>query len=274
MKNTCSRSEALSRLRLQLETLEQASGRRALLPSRPRTGDGFAPLATGVVHDLYAACPADGVALGGFSLGLAIRAAGGRPVVWVLDEMTGQEAGQPYGPGLHQMGLSVRDLVMVRVRDTRSLLAVGEEALNSPAIGAVVLNSWGEGRAMSLTASRRLALAAQTSGSTLFLARTGADPAPSAAETRWSVSAAPSRAMEANAPGLPTFCVTLLRHRHGDAPRTWTLEWDRERRSFVEPAFVDPARHEPSPLPGRLVSLAAERTAGARAHGSDHSRAA
>lgn len=255
MKNTSSRHVALAQLKSQLQSLEQGPDRRV----RPRpvaTGPkGFGDLARGVVHDLYAPCSADSVALGGFALGLAMRAAKGRPIVWALDEMTAQETGHPYGPGLKAMGLRVRDLVLVRVRDPLALLAVGEEALNSPAVGAVILSPWGEHRAMTLTASRRLSLAAQTSGGTLFLARTGADPAPSAAETRWSISSAPSRALDANSPGHPAFSVTLLRHRHGDAPRSWNLEWDRERRSFVEPSF-----DESQTLPRRLVSLAAHRS--------------
>ncbi|WP_240387221.1 ImuA family protein [Brevundimonas naejangsanensis] len=227
-------------------------------------GDTFTPLAVGVVHDLYAAAPADAVAVNAFGLGLALQAAKGRPIVWGLHEMMAQEAGRPYAPGLLQMGLSPRDLMLVRARDVQTLLAVGEDALRSPAVGAVVLSAWGEARAMSLTASRRLVLAAQTGGGTLFLIRASAEPAPSAAETRWSVRAAPSRPLEADAPGRPAFSVTLLRHRGGAAPRTWIMEWDRERQSFVEPA----------PLSGDLVPLAAQRPAGARTTETGHGRAA
>ena len=266
MKNNSSRAEALAQLKTQLQTLEQGPDRRVRPRPTAPAPEGFGELATGVVHDLYATRPSDSAALGGFGLGLAMRAAKTRPIVWAMDEMTASETGQPYGPGLHEMGLKVRDLILVRVRDAASLLAVGEEALHSPAVGAVILSQWGEAKAMSLTASRRLALAAQTTGSTLFLARTGADPAPSAAETRWSVAAAPSRALEANSPGPCAFSVTLLRHRHGDAPRSWILEWDRERRSFVEPTS------KPQTVSGRLVSLVAERAAepGTERHGHSH----
>ena len=268
MENNSSRAVALAQLKTQLQTLEQGPDRRVRPRPLAQAPEGFGDLATGVVHELYATSPADVAALGGFSLGLAMRAADKRPIVWALDDMTANEAGAPYGPGLDQMGLRVRDLILVRVRNMQALLAVGEEALNSPAVGAVVLSPWGDSRALSLTASRRLSLAAQTTGGTLFLARTGADPAPSAAETRWSVSAAPSVAFEANSPGLPAFAVTLLRHRHGDAPRSWILEWDRERRSFIPPA-PRPAQT----LSGHLVSLAAERATGPR-DSADHSHAA
>ena len=71
--------------------------------------------------------------------------------------------------------------------------------------------------ALDLTASRRLALAAEQSGVTLFLLRLEAQPVPSAADTRWTVGAAPSRSLEADAPGPPMFEIELLRRRAGPA---------------------------------------------------------
>nr|WP_314434984.1 hypothetical protein [uncultured Brevundimonas sp.] len=204
-----------------------------------------------MVHDLYAAGPADAVAVNAFGLGMAMRAAAGRPIVWGLHEMMAQEAGRPHGPGLHEIGCSPRDLLLVGTRDVGALLAVGEEALRSPAVGAVLLSAWGEAKALSLTASRRLALAAETGGGTLFLARAGAEPSPSAAETRWSVRAAASTPLEGGAPGRPSFSVTLLRRRGGGEQRSWTLEWDRDTRSF----------RERTPLSGAVVPVAAQRSA-------------
>ncbi|WP_292091829.1 hypothetical protein [Brevundimonas sp.] len=214
----------------------------------------LASLSRQALHDLYAASPADAMAGNAVGLGMAIEAAAERPVVWALHEMAAQEAGRPYAPGLNEMGLLPQNLLLVRVRDIQTLLAVGEEALRNQAVGAVLLSAWGEARAMNLTASRRLALAARSGGATVFLARAAAEPAPSAAETRWSVRAVASAPLERDAPGRPAFSATRLRHRGGGVPRTWTLEWDREHRVFVEPA----------PLSGGLVSLAAERPAGAR----------
>ena len=68
---------------------------------------------------------------------------------------------------------------------------------------------------LDLTASRRLALAAEQSGVTLLMLRLEAEPVPSAADTRWAVSAAPSQALEANAPGPPQLEIELLRRRVG-----------------------------------------------------------
>lgn len=219
-------------------------------------------LETRVVHDLYADTPADAVALNAFGLGLAVRAAGGRAIVWGIHRQVETETGTPHGPGLHEMGLRPRDVLLVRAHDIQTLLAVGEEALRSPAVGAVILSAWGEAKAMTLTASRRLALAAQAGTATLFLARAGAVPAPSAAQTRWSVSAAHSMPLEAGAPGRPSFSATLLRHRGGVETRTWIMEWDREGRSF----------NERPPLSGPVVPMAADRAFAA--HGTGERRVA
>ena len=252
MKNNTSRDAVVMALKTRLARLE---GPRFVPPPRGAAGPSPPFLATrSGLHDVYAATPADAVATNAFALGLGIAAAGRRPVVWGLQQMADQEAGRPYGPGLEEMGFRPRDLLLVRVRDAAGLLAVGEEALRSPAVGAVVLTAWGEARAFTLTASRRLAMAARTGGAGVFLVRAAAGPAPSAAETRWSVRAAASTPLEANAPGRPAFSLTLLRARGGAEPRTWIMEWDRERRVLVEPA-------SPS---GGLVPLAAQRPAGAR----------
>jgi len=125
MQNTHSQPDALAALKTRLEVLDRAGGRRVETVAREGDDDVFAPLATGVLHDLYAAAPADAVAVNAFGLGMALRAAAGRPIVWGLHEMMAQEAGRPHGPGLHEMGLSLRDLLLVRTRDVQTLLAVG-----------------------------------------------------------------------------------------------------------------------------------------------------
>ena len=62
-----------------------------------------------------------------------------------------------------------------------------------------------------------VALGARDAGTTLLMLRLNAAPTPSVAETRWSVAAAPSRALEANAPGAPAFDLELIRWRAGPA---------------------------------------------------------
>lgn len=210
-------------------------------------------LARGAVHEVYASTSADAVAAHGFALGLALRATEGA-VVWVMQTLSRHEAGQLYGPGLNDWGLDPHRLVLVAVRETKQLLATGEEALASGAVGAVILSGWGEARDVTLTAGRRLATAAHRGGATGFFVRAAARPAPSAAQSRWSVAAAPSRSLEAEAPGRPAFHVTLTRSRSGAPPGDWVVEWDHETRTFIEPTAS-----------GGLVSVPAHRSSGARA---------
>lgn len=251
MQNIHSQLGDLAALKVRLDRLGRMSGHRAGHAQHAEDDDVLAQSFAGGIHDLYAAGPADAVAVNAFGLGLAMRVAAGRPIVWGLHEMMAQEAGRPHGPGLHEMGLSPRELLLVRTRDVQALLAAGEEALRSPTVGAVLLSAWGEGKAFSLTASRRLALAAERGGATLFLARAGALFSPSAAETRWSVSSSVSKPLEGGAPGRPSFSATLLRRRGGGEVKNWILEWDRDARAFREPA----------PLSGAMVPVAAQRSA-------------
>ena len=197
------------------------------------------------LHDIHAETTADAVGANAFALGLASRATRERPLAWVVQSLASQEAGGLHGSGLHEWGLRPETVLVVRVRDATALLAAGEEALKSGAVGAVLMSGWGEAKAMTLTASRRLALAARAGGSTAFMVRAAAPAISSAAETRWSVRAALSTGLEAGAPGRPAFVAALTRSRQGAAPAEWTLEWDRETGAFCEPA----------PLSGRLVSI-------------------
>jgi len=144
------------------------------------------------------------------------------------------ETGRVHPPGLVEIGLDPAALILVRARDASDALQAGLEAARCPAVGIVLLELWGETRALDLTASRRLSLAAQGSGATVLLTRVAAAPAPSAAETRWRVRPAPSRALPANAPGFPAFAITLLRRRGGAAGGEWGVEWDRDGGCFRE----------------------------------------
>lgn len=217
-----------------------------------------APLGGGLkraaLHEVYPASGgADAAAAGGFGLGLAFRAGGVRPLVWVRQDGVGAELGRLHGAGLAAFGADPDRFVLVRVADQASGLRAAREALRCPALGAVLVEFWGASGALDLTATRRLALGADRSGVTLVMVRLGASPAPSAATTRWSVAAAASRPLEANAPGRPAFSLTLLRHRAGIPGQTWHVEWDCDRASFADSA----------PLPRFVVPVPACRAAGA-----------
>lgn len=213
-------------------------------------------LAAHALHEIHATTP-DATAALGFALGIARRAAPDKVLVCGVQAMAGLETGHLYGPGLRELGLDPGQVVLVRVKEMKDLLAAGEEALACGAVGAVLLTAWGEAKAMSLTASRRLSLAAAQGGATAILMRLAAQPQPSAAESRWRVKAAPSRALEAEAPGHPTFEVELLRHRLGAQPRSWIMEWNRERGVFQN---EDGWRLERSTVSGGVVSVPADRS--------------
>ncbi len=208
-------------------------------------------LAHGGLHEVFALGP-DAAAAAGFVAGLVLCAApAGRSMVWVRQSFAEAEAGGLYAPGLAELGLDPDAFILVGARDAVSVLRAGVEAVRCPALGAVVIEPWGVPRALDLTATRRLALAAARSGVTTFLLRSGGEPRPSAALTRWSVAAGPSLALAANSPGYPTFDIALLRHRAGIAGARWRVEWDRDRRLFRESA----------PIPGAVVSVPAGRPA-------------
>ncbi len=251
--------DTVTALRATLAGLAPGAGPMAADPIASGLGALDGPLggglARGALHEVYAAQGAGAPAAAvGFGLGLALRAGWGRPLVWVRQDHVSLELGALHGAGLAAFGADPERLVLVRTPDQAGALRATREALRCPGLGAVLVEVWGVSKALDLGASRRLALAAEGSGVTPFMVRLGASPAPSAAATRWSVAAGASSPLEANAPGRPAFVVDLLRHRAGVPGRTWHVEWDSDRASFVEPA----------PLPRPVVPVPARRAAGAR----------
>lgn len=194
----------------------------------------------------------------------------GRPVVWIIQAMAAREAGMPYAPGFALMGLDPARIVLVSVADTPTLLSAACDAAASGAVAAIVAEAWGSPPALDLTATRRLTLAARGSGALVVLARLGAKPAPSAAETRWRVAAAPSLPLAtrganrspARMPGLPVFDLTLLRHRRGVSGATWRVAWMCHERKFQPTTAVPVADTAAcSPLSGGLAAASADRPA-------------
>lgn len=227
------------------------------------------------LHEVYAAGAADLAAATGFALGLALRAAQGeaargeRSILWVRQDFVDAETGRLHAPGLNELGLDPARLLLVRARDAEGVLRAGAEGARCPALGAVLIEPWGEPRAFDLTASRRLALAAEGSGVMALLLRVAAAEAPSAARTRWQVRPLVSRALEANAPGNPAFGLRLLRHRGGVAECEWRVEWNRDRCTFENRTAFDrsdrlfPRRTDASPLSRPLVPLSGDGQAAA-----------
>jgi protein ImuA len=207
-------------------------------------------LARATLHEVYASGTADLAAATGFSVGLALRAAGTRPILWVRQDVLDAETGRLHPPGLAELGFDPSRILLVRARDAQGVLRAGAEAARCPALGAVLIEPWGEPRLLDLTASRRLALAAGASGVMTVLLRACSRQDASAAHTRWQVAALSSRALQANAPGDPAFSLRLLRHRGGLGEREWRVEWSRERQSFQEQSVFQ----EQTAFPDRTAS--------------------
>src|SRR5207237_9573503 len=132
--------------------------------------------------------------------------------------------------------------VTVHAADVEAALRTAADAFACDALGVVVLEVWGEARQLDLVASRKLTLAAQASGVTGLVLRLGAEPAPSTAETRWSVRAAHSPPVAPLGPaalwsawGAPVFDAQLVRNRLGPVGR-WIMEWKCDECLFSKPA--------------------------------------
>ncbi len=218
-------------------------------------------LATAVVHEVFAEGHQSAVATG-FVAGLAGRVSPRRPLVWVRQDFSEIESGALSMQGLRELGLDPRWLVTVRAPDTDAALRTAADALACDALGAVVLEVWGQARQLDLVASRKLTLAAAASGVTALLLRMTAEPRPSTAETRWMVRAAHS---PPSAPwtawGAPVFDAQLVRHRHGPVGR-WIMEWNCDECLFSEPAaYPQPLAATPAHRPHQAQAVGRQRRA-------------
>jgi protein ImuA len=216
-------------------------------------------LVQGALHEVFAEGGRHGAAATGFSAGLAYRLAGRRPLVWVRQDFTEIESGTLSMGGLRELGLDPRLLVTVRADSAETALRVAADSLACDALGAVVLDLWGEVRSLDLVASRRLTLASRASNVACLVLRIAATPNASTAETRWVVRAVSSPpAMKAW--GAPMLDAHLVRNRHGQTGR-WVMEWKcdeglfRESAAYSQPVAAAPAHRS-------IEKIAARRRAG------------
>jgi protein ImuA len=234
-----------------------AALRRRLRQSRPCAGEirslGHAAadrclaggLKCGALHEIFPATAADAPTASGFVLGLAARIVGkNKWLLWVQQDFPALEWGDILGTGLLAFGFDPRRLLIVKVPNTAAALRAGAEGLSCRGLGAVVIELWGGTKAFNLVASRRLTLAAAKHGVTTFALRHAALPAPTTAETRWLLRAAPVPAGGDWA--SPCFDAELLRNRHGGNGR-WIMEWD-----------CDGSFHETGTANSRAVSAASD----------------
>jgi protein ImuA len=258
---TGARTNTLASLRGCIERIE-APG-EAYLPGRVPLGHAEADatlqggLAVGAMHEVFADAGRQSAAATGFVAGLAGRVAARRPLLWVRQDFAEIESGALSMSGLAELGLDPRLVVTVRAADVDAALRTAADAFACDAIGAVVLEVWGEARQLDLVASRKLTLAAQASGVTGLVLRVAAEPLPSTAETRWILRAAHSPPLSAW--GAPVFDAQLVRNRHGPVGR-WIMEWKCDECLFSKPAaYPQPVAAAPAHRPYQTPARAQQR---------------
>jgi len=187
-------------------------------------------LARGALHEVFASQPGEEATASGFALALAGRVLSkNKWLLWVRQDFCALESGEIYGGGLLELGLDPARVLMLQAGDAQAVLRAAGDALDCKGLGAVLIEPWGEPKIFDLVASRRLTLAAAKHNVTAILLRPGAEPAPSAAETRWLIHAAASP--PGDDWGAPLFDVSLARNRHGPLGH-WVMEWDQDEAIF------------------------------------------
>lgn len=250
----------LDRLRARIRQLEGFGGaldktRRRVLPFGIDAIDSRLPgggLARGALHDVFA--DDAGIATAFCAL-LAGRLAqpsdddgdSSGTILWCERPWT-LDAGALYGPALMSFGIDPAQVILVRARRDADVLWAMEEGLRCPRLAVVI----GEIADMSLTASRRLQLAAGESGVTALTLRprmrSRTDrPAPSAAATRWRLDAVDhddfstttDRTIDTAPPGLGAarWRAEMFRCRGGESA-SWMMEWNDETGDFSVAALV------------------------------------
>jgi protein ImuA len=236
----------LERLKTHIRKLEGFSGtlaeaNRQILPfgiydiDRQLPGGG---LICGALHEVFAADAGIGTAFCALLAGKLTKNTGNESILW-CERSWALDAGALYGPAFLQFGIDPERMILVRAQRDADALWAMEEGLWSGRVAAVV----GELTDMSLTASRRLQLAAEKNGITVLSLRPATEkPAPSAALTRWRLSAvAHEECQETNGfptqendndfshPGLGTarWRAEMFRCR-GGAATNWMMEWKDE----------------------------------------------
>ncbi len=182
-------------------------------------------IALGALHEVGGAGPdvEHGATAALFAAGVLARLRGS--VLWAV------ERHDLFAPALAGVGLHPARVLHVEAGRSTAVLLVMEEGLRTPGLAGVVGEVSGR---LTLTASRRLQLAAESSGVTALVIRRSRrhdDPAlaePSAAVTRWRVAALPSGPAVPHAPEVPGLArarwrLDLVRCRGGE-PRSWIVE--------------------------------------------------
>ncbi len=204
------------------------AARRVVIPFGIEAIDTHLPnggLALGALHEVSGGGPdvEHGAAAVLLIAGVLARHAG--QVLWVV------ERADLFAPALDAVGLAPDRVIYAEAGKAKTVLMAMEEGLRHAGLAGVVGELTGR---LTLIASRRLQLAAEQSGViclALRRSRKHDDPTlaePTAATTRWRVSALPSPPPLPHAPETPGLArarwrLELLRCRGGE-PASWIME--------------------------------------------------
>lgn len=204
-------------LRAEIERIEAgARADRTVLPFGVDALDDHLPdggLVLGALHEVAGGGngAVDGAAPALFAAGIAARTRG--QVLWCVNRT------DLFAPALDLAGLAPDRVIYVEAGDEKAVLGCFEEGLRHGGLGAVV----GEVARLGMTASRRLQLAAETSGTIGIALRRWRRQAeavdfgqPTAATTRWRVTALPGSPLPVAGVGRPRWFVELIRCRAGE----------------------------------------------------------
>jgi protein ImuA len=176
----------------------------------------------------------DGAAAALFVAGIAARTTG--PILWCLTRP------DLFFPALAQVGLHPDRVIFVESDKEEDVLANMEEGLSFGGLGAVV----GEIARLPMTASRRLQLAAERTGTMALTVRrwrrqTEANDfgQPTASTTRWRVSVVPSEQLPVPGVGRPRWLLELMRSRAGECAEFEIGACDDKGRIHLSPGSRD-----------------------------------
>jgi protein ImuA len=140
------------------------------------------------------------------------------------------EDGAPNVEGLAQFGLAPERLILARTHCQADALWAAEQALKLTSALALCVIAPTK-KSLSLTATRRLLLNAETHKTRCVLLRLDSGGA-SAAWTRWRIAAASSQGAGREL-GPPRFAAQLERNRAGPSDLSWSLNWNAHDHVFA-----------------------------------------
>lgn len=197
----------------------------------------------GALHEVAGggAGAVDGAAAALFAAGVVARVPG--IVLWCVTRP------DLFAPALDQAGLDPDRVIYVEAGSETTVLACFEEGLRHGGLAGVVA----EVARLSMTASRRLQLAAESSG-TIGIAvrrwRRASEAAdfgqPTAAVTRWRISALPSTPLPVPGVGRARWFVELIRCRAGECAEIMVEACDETGRLAVPPDLADRSAAAPA----------------------------